>query len=1079
MLSRFAALPSIVSLSCVLLLSACSGGSDDRKNIDAVNEENDTATTGTGTDTNTDTTPSDQQRLSNALAAGDVSLLPTDTGPLYARTLDYIDLQKNQSTDFLQTIYGDTLISYTPEKTSQFFMFEQREGVYPLIRGNKGKLLAAAVEIDGQRNAAFGSNILRRFQDDEEVAYEAPMIQLLTWLMTRDSNTQANAAEVRLANMDTNTAASITTWLTDRYPLWNVSHCLDDAMLTACVSESVDLVITGSAGDTAAALVSTSLQTAQSNGTGVMYVHLHSWNSVDLTNTVLAVMNLSMQSPGGPGNYYSQDAASWSNYQEMLAASWDLADMRDLVSKLQDDTFSFDLSSCATSCDATFATEYKDAVNSLRSTLSALDAQNRNIFAEPGYELEKLLILLGDTYRQSIVYPMDVGSGDSKAFLQAYFADFSVYNSRLVNPAQPDLGNFSRSDFSHITPINKTVNLTSKKSFRSAGVYALPGQTFTVTRHDGSDLNVSVFINTQRSASTKEFDENQYKRPKYLQSTAINIAAGETITVTNPYGGPLQLKFDKNDLAVELSFKNVGQHAHWASAADDESFAASLASGDYDWAEVVTANFEVHSQLEKMRLSIANEAWGSASAMAAGTEKYIHNYPHVLAGFQGPGIDVVPEIHDFAAAKGWSLSTQDIVKHMNADQPTCGSGCSGNPYDAGWQFNPIGHGDIHEFGHGLEKGKFRFAGWDSHASTNPYSYYSKSKYHKSTATVSSCQSLPFDAMFETLKQSMLQADPFGFMQSAKLTSWSQGMSIYVQMMMAAQAQGSLEIGWHLLARLHVLEREFAIADNADESWLAKRDSLGFGQFALADAKALNNNDWLLIAISTVTERDYRDFLTMWGLSFTDVALQQVASYGYATMPMKFYQASGRDFCDGLDKSGIDIIDTDGDGILDAFDAFVDDASEWADADGDGQGDNTDETYDLDPATLRYNDVEVSSLSNSLCLAIDASATLLDQKLQTVTCSQDANTLWSWGNDGQLHSKADYAYCVTAASLSSGKELELALCAGNNTQFFVYNVDDKSIKSLVESGVAFDKYSNGSVNLYGVHGGSNQQWQIVE
>lgn len=49
---------------------------------------------------------------------------------------------------------------------------------------------------------------------------------------------------------------------------------------------------------------------------------------------------------------------------------------------------------------------------------------------------------------------------------------------------------------------------------------------------------------------------------------------------------------------------------------------------------------------------------------------------------------------------------------MNADQATCGYGCSGNPYDAYWAFSPLGHGDLHELGHGLEKGRFRFAGWE-------------------------------------------------------------------------------------------------------------------------------------------------------------------------------------------------------------------------------------------------------------------------------------------------------------------------------------------------------------------------------
>jgi len=96
------------------------------------------------------------------------------------------------------------------------------------------------------------------------------------------------------------------------------------------------------------------------------------------------------------------------------------------------------------------------------------------------------------------------------------------------------------------------------------------------------------------------------------------------------------------------------------------------------------------------------------------------------------GIDVIDEVHDFAAENSLEIHTLDRVKHMNADQATCGFGCSGNPYDAYWFFDPISHGDIHELGHGLERHRFRYAGQVGHTITNPYSYYSKWKYLEAT-----------------------------------------------------------------------------------------------------------------------------------------------------------------------------------------------------------------------------------------------------------------------------------------------------------------------------------------------------------
>jgi len=87
---------------------------------------------------------------------------------------------------------------------------------------------------------------------------------------------------------------------------------------------------------------------------------------------------------------------------------------------------------------------------------------------------------------------------------------------------------------------------------------------------------------------------------------------------------------------------------------------------------------------------------GTPKELVDATMRYVHNFPHVLAGFQGAGIDVVDEIHQFATSNNLQVHNLDLIKHMNADQATCGYGCSGNPYDAYWSFSPIGHGDIHE-----------------------------------------------------------------------------------------------------------------------------------------------------------------------------------------------------------------------------------------------------------------------------------------------------------------------------------------------------------------------------------------------
>ncbi|PKF62826.1 hypothetical protein CW745_05240 [Psychromonas sp. psych-6C06] len=1021
-----------------------------------------------------------QERVALAMASGDPSLLPEGDQAILDAILARIKHYETQGQGFLTQIYKDDPISYSPSRHSQFVSINKREGTYPLILGNKGLRLAAASEIDGQRNAAFGTNIILSFNDGNYLSYEKHFKNLLAWLLKRSESNLAEQADVRLMLMDNTTYSRTTAWLNNQYPNWTVTRCDDANNLINCVSNNADLVITGSSTDTDSAVVSTALANAQSQGSAKIYVHLHSWNTTGLTNKVLAGMNFSMQSPGSAGNYFSQDVASWNNYQEMFASTWDLEATRTLVKNFKAGTFPFDLTSCASSCETAYQNEFYAATEALRSTIKQYDNNATDIFNSKDYDIEKLLVLLGDVYRQGIEYPMDVSSTDPLTFLKAWYADHSVYNYRDINPVQADLGNFSRSDFSHIQPSNKAVSLTSKKSFRSAGVYALPGQTFTVTRTDNSAVDTSVFINSIRSSSTKQFESNKYIRPKYLWSASVPIKSGETIRMTSPYGGPIQISFSSNDLAVELTFNNIGLHPHWRSSADDNQFSEALDAGEYDWAEVATEHFEVHSQLSKMRTSLSGDIWTDAKTLAAGTEQYIHNYPHVLAGFQGPGIDVVPEIHDFATNRGWLIEQLDMVKHMNADQPTCGAGCSGNPYDAGWNFNPTGHGDIHELGHGLESGHLRFSGWEGHASTNPYSYYSKSQYSKINNTSSTCQNLPFDDLFNHLKESVKQPDPFAYMQSADLNGWNEGMAIMVQLMMAAQAEGALIDGWHLLARLHISLREFQWADDEEVVWLVKRDSLGFSNFSLNEAKTLSTNDRLAISLSNVTELDYRNLLTMWGLSFSNAASAQIASFGYPVINNNFYQASGNNYCLGLDKPAIAIIDSDNDGVIDSEDAFPNNINESSDADGDGIGDNADSEYTISDAELLYKNVQVSSQYNGRCLAIDNNIALAGQQLMAVDCSAGLGTRWSWENDGRLHSSADLSYCIEANSLNSGASLILSSCSNSANQLWEYNVNSSVISATNKTTQSFDYYtSNGQVNLYSSHGNTNQRWNIAQ
>ncbi|NMV22996.1 hypothetical protein HKB23_11295, partial [Vibrio parahaemolyticus] len=78
--------------------------------------------------------------------------------------------------------------------------------------------------------------------------------------------------------------------------------------------------------------------------------------------------------------------------------------------------------------------------NSIRHWLQKLDEQKVDLFNQNGYQYEKLMVLLADHYRQTVVFPMDKQSTQTTEFLKSYFADYVQYNGRSVNPKQPNMG---------------------------------------------------------------------------------------------------------------------------------------------------------------------------------------------------------------------------------------------------------------------------------------------------------------------------------------------------------------------------------------------------------------------------------------------------------------------------------------------------------------------------------------------------------------------------------------------------------------------------------------------------------------
>jgi len=233
------------------------------------------------------------------------------------------------------------------------------------------------------------------------------------------------------------------------------------------------------------------------------------------------------------------------------------------------------------------------------------------------------------------------------------------------------------------------------------------------------------------------------------------------------------------------------------------------------------------------------------------------------------------------------------MKHMNADQATCGYGCSGNPYDAYWAFDPIGHGDIHEMGHSMQK--MRFENFPNHAATNTFSYYTKARYFANTGEEPYCQNLPFKTFYEKIQGAVGQSNIKSYLKTNLWSSASLGDQylLKIQAMMHAQKLGKLQNGWHVLARVHILEREM---NRAKKDRKAKKVSVGFSTYTLDEINSITNNDWLVVAYSYAAELDYRNYFDMMGIEYSQKARDQIASFGFKVVPNSLFISTSKGYC---------------------------------------------------------------------------------------------------------------------------------------------------------------------------------------
>lgn len=851
----------ILACLCIAgLLTACGGESDD----------DDTAAVAVAL------TPIEQ-----GLKSGQVGALTDEM--LLAAAMEEVGKLDAWQQQMLGQPSSDGALVYPVSPSSQYISPRVGEGSILLRGSNESKDFASATLVDGKRAAGIGFEFYQPAASS--TGLDPLMVRVLTWLASDEP-----PAGIVMAGINSD---ALNNWLAAHFPD-SLRYQCDGGLPVSCL-EGADLLVVSDrpqAGDEQA--LEELVKAARQQNIGILYQHTRSWATTPLGQELVYLLSMSLGGYGG--NYFSEDTLNWTSGADMLAAILSSQPFKTTLEHFYYDDFAVDWAACESdaggNCDKQddLHLALLDCVEDIKGALNQLDRQGRPLFDEQGARLLKILVLLGDYWRQQIEYPMTKESAAQSDFMRALFADYSVQYLRPQQPMQTDLGSFSdalviRPD---VTTVQHTIEVEGSH-FTALGVYVLPGQRVRIVRSDASAATTSIRINTQRTGSTRLWDE--YSRPRYLASPALPIAAGESLVFTTPYGGTLQLQYSSDTAAdVSLRLENVSQHPflQYGADMDELGFNQQLENSSLTWAEIRTPFAEIHSRRDRMNASINDSRYaGDIQQFLDDLFDYVLKDAYELAGFHGANTDLSGSVSQRCIDLNWDCTNATTHRlpstlHINVDWfAHCGSGCSGNPYDQSWPLDPYGWGESHELGHNLQRARLKiYDGRSGEVSNNVFPLHKNWRLLRERNVDRDADRLDLQGAFNLLKQGA-SGDPY---QVAYDGIWADDsyaannglrMAFYAQLPhLWAEIDGVSDNGWDIVTLLYLAERQFG--ELGDAQWADWKNRFGMSAYANKPT-AINGNDFMLLVSSHLTGRDLRSLWDIWGIDYSADAATQLDS----------------------------------------------------------------------------------------------------------------------------------------------------------------------------------------------------------
>ncbi|GGM93965.1 ImpA family metalloprotease [Shewanella xiamenensis] len=873
-------------------------------------------------------------------------------------------------------------ISWHPTHDSITFSSFMPENTFTLLPSNVDGSGASAVrglvmagEQQGQRYAAMGGNL---FSVNTSAQTDILLKNLISWL-TKGGD-QQDGLSIVTAQMPSRADSwyfphneGIRTWLSKYYPdahSINTANSCDYSALASCIDTlKPDLIVISDIDrdNLGYAGIQAAIAKAKAAGIPLLLSNYRREQSAMLSPLYLE-MGLSTA-----GNYWSKLNADNLNVSSILAEDKALEDVKKLLANLREQRFDTQVLNDCTgnylSCNSgAFVEAFKAGADWYRSSAETLDINGIDVFSRTNFPLIKAGLLLADKYRSEIDYP--IAYSEFTQWQQALFADWTVSYARAHNLAQADLGEYvtDRANLSKGTNAHygypatvserKTISVPYTGQWTSSGWYALPGQTITLSRLDSTNANVEIKLNYHRRNTNRAFEQKVYRAPLELAQQRLKLAKGQSIEFSTPYGGPIYFYISGGEgaLSVDVQAKNVAKHPSimdFSNPAEITAFNDKIQNTELPHVDLRTDGAEQHLRRDRFMNAIGGKIPDVTALLKSIVEDHI-NSVYTLAGLkiQGKSLSESLPAEVLSSCQALfgadctdaSLHTRSIIQHANYDQNAqCGSGCSGNPWDAAWNISPTGWGDNHELGHNLQTNRLNvqyataansdnWTGYGSRAGENsnnifPYVVLWKTHYLRdgNSDIIKDGHMNHKDLFYVFMSDAIGTKDTSGkrvvFGANCKVLDigedrytapWASNdyavhngyrMGFYIQMALKAHGMTlsdgtTLSNGFNLFTLLYQHSRIFGKYANNASDWEANRSKLGFDLFPFdghsvyggKTVRDIPGNDFMLVSLSKLTGKDWRSHFDMLGLRYSSLAAMQVtANASLGTVPMGMYE----------------------------------------------------------------------------------------------------------------------------------------------------------------------------------------------